>query len=75
MTRKDILDCVHEPFGDAYYFGPERHGLRYNGDEPEKVKERIESGFSNTTYKDVVDSLFNGVPQVCTSLVDIQEYN
>ncbi|KAL2140585.1 hypothetical protein VTI28DRAFT_3595 [Corynascus sepedonium] len=55
MTRRDILNCIHEPFGDAYYFGPERLGERYENDE----QARRESGFANTTYKDVMDSLLS----------------
>ncbi|KAK4233188.1 P-loop containing nucleoside triphosphate hydrolase protein [Achaetomium macrosporum] len=55
MTRRDILHCVHEPFGDAFYFGPERLSQRYENDE----KARNESGFANITYKDVMDSLMD----------------
>ncbi|KAL2181256.1 P-loop containing nucleoside triphosphate hydrolase protein [Thermothelomyces heterothallicus CBS 202.75] len=55
MTRRDILNCVHEPFGDAYYFGPERLGERYEHDEEARRK----SGFANTTYKDVTDNLMS----------------
>jgi hypothetical protein len=54
MTRKD-LQCVHEPFGDAYYFGPERIGYRYEG--PENEKARQESGFSNSTYRSIFDKI------------------
>ncbi|KAI2642903.1 hypothetical protein GGS21DRAFT_486729 [Xylaria nigripes] len=53
MTRQDILQCAHEPFGDAFYFGPERLGSRYEDNEVE----REESGFSQTTYRDVLDRL------------------
>lgn len=53
MTRRDTLTCVHEPFGDAYYFGTERLGERYENNE----KERIESGFSNSTYKTILDRI------------------
>ncbi|KAL2270432.1 hypothetical protein VTJ83DRAFT_2616 [Remersonia thermophila] len=53
MTRTDALHCVHEPFGDAFYFGPERLSERYEPDE----KARQESGFANTTYADVMDTL------------------
>ena len=53
MTRQDILTCIHEPFGDAFYFGPERLGLRYENDE----NARQESGFANTTYKTVFERL------------------
>ncbi|KAI1116997.1 P-loop containing nucleoside triphosphate hydrolase protein [Nemania sp. NC0429] len=53
MTRPDILQCAHEPFGDAFYYGPERLGERYADDEAG----RISSGFSETKYSDVVDRL------------------
>jgi hypothetical protein len=55
MTRPDILRCVHEPFGDAFYFGPERLSARYEDDEDARKK----SGFADTTYKDVADSLLH----------------
>lgn len=54
MTRKD-LQCVHEPFGDAYYFGPERLGYRYEG--PKNEKEREESGYVNSTYRSIFDRI------------------
>ena len=53
MTRRDILTCVHEPFGDAFYFGPERLSERYENDE----KERLNSGFSDSTYKTVLENI------------------
>lgn len=51
MTRRDTLQCVHEPFGDAYYYGSERLGKRYDNDE----QARKDSGFSETTYKTVFE--------------------
>ncbi|KAM7185394.1 P-loop containing nucleoside triphosphate hydrolase protein [Rhypophila sp. PSN 637] len=53
MTRPDILHCVHEPFGDAFYYGPERLSPRFEDDEEGRQK----SGFAHVTYKDVVDAL------------------
>lgn len=53
MTRRDRFTCVHEPFGDAFYFGPERLGTRYENDE----KARQESGFSDSTYKTIFDKI------------------
>ncbi|KAK2797745.1 hypothetical protein FQN51_008324 [Onygenales sp. PD_10] len=53
MTRHDTLKCVHEPFGDAFYFGPERLSQRYEEDE----QARVESGFSQSTFKTVFDRL------------------
>ncbi|KAK4176097.1 P-loop containing nucleoside triphosphate hydrolase protein [Triangularia setosa] len=55
MTRHDILHCVHEPFGDAFYYGPERLSERFKDDEEGRKK----SGFSQITYKDVVDQIFD----------------
>ncbi len=51
MTARDTLQCVHEPFGDAFYFGPERLSDRYENDE----KARLDSGFSDSTYKTIFD--------------------
>ena len=52
MTRCD-LTCVHEPFGDAFYYGPERLSERYENDE----KGRVDCGFSESTYKTIMDRL------------------
>ena len=52
MTRKN-LTCIHEPFGDAFYFGPERLGTRYEDDE----KARQESGFVDSTYQTILDRI------------------
>lgn len=64
MTRQEDLSCAHEPFGDAFYFGPEHLGARF-ANEP---KLREESGFINTTYKDVLDNLLKQ-DKVCPILV------
>ncbi|EEH08525.1 conserved hypothetical protein [Histoplasma capsulatum G186AR] len=53
MQRRDTLQCVHEPFGDAFYFGPERMSRRYEGDE----KARVESGFAHSTYQSIFERL------------------
>ena len=53
MTRRDILTCVHEPFGDAFYFGPERMSTRYEDDE----KAREESGFASSTFKTIFERI------------------
>jgi len=52
MTRKD-LTCIHEPFGDAFYFGPERLSARYEGDQ----KARAESGFAESTFRTVFEGI------------------
>ena len=53
MTRRDTLQCVHEPFGDPFYYGSERLGTRYDDDD----QARKDSGFSEMTYKDVFERL------------------
>jgi hypothetical protein len=53
MTRRDTLECVHEPFGDAFYFGPERLSTRFEDD----FEGREASGFSNATFQTVFDDI------------------
>jgi hypothetical protein len=53
MTRHDTLKCVHEPFGDAFYYGPERLSTRFQNDE----ESRIKTGFSNSTYQTIFDRI------------------
>lgn len=53
MTRHETLQCVHEPFGDAYYFGPERLAERYENDP----KARKESGYEESTYRTIFDRI------------------
>jgi hypothetical protein len=55
MTRNESLHCVHEPFGDAFYYGPERLSSRFAEDEASRDK----SGFNNSTYQTVFDNLDN----------------
>jgi hypothetical protein len=55
MTRHETLQCVHEPFGDAFYYGPERLSPRFAEDEALRVK----SGFNDSTYQTVFDNLDN----------------
>lgn len=52
MTCRDTLKCIHEPFGDAFYYGPERLSSRFEEDE----KARVTTGFSKSAYKTILDS-------------------
>lgn len=63
MTRRDILNCAHEPFGDAFYYGPERLSDRFENDEDA----RIQSGFAKSTYKTVTDRLEHDAIEVRSS--------
>ena len=53
MTQRDSLTCIHEPFGDTFYYGPERMSERFDQDE----KRRKESGCTDSTYKTIIDRL------------------
>lgn len=55
MTRNDALVCVHEPFGDAFYYGPERMGERFLGEGDREAREK--SGFGEVTFGDVVERI------------------
>ncbi|KAM0474394.1 hypothetical protein ACHAPX_007731 [Trichoderma viride] len=53
MARRDILECAHEPFGDAFYFGPEFMSDRFKDD----VATRQSSEYRDTTFKSVLERL------------------
>ncbi|KAL2752722.1 hypothetical protein ACRALDRAFT_2112793 [Sodiomyces alcalophilus JCM 7366] len=53
MTRRDELASAHEPFGDSYYYGPERVSPRYDNDP--RIREK--TGFGNATYADILKSI------------------
>ena len=61
MTRRKSLQTIHEPFGDAFYYGPERMGSRFEDDE----KARAESGFADSTFKTILDRIENEADEVC----------
>lgn len=65
MTRRDILQTAHEPFGDAFYYGPERLSKRFEDDEDARVK----SGFVESTYRTVMDRLDNDGQQEVRSVL------
>ncbi|KOS19611.1 Branched-chain-amino-acid aminotransferase-like protein 1 [Escovopsis weberi] len=51
MTRRDALHTFHEPFGDAWHYGPESLSERFRNDPAG----REASGESATTFKDILD--------------------
>jgi len=53
MTRRGSLATIHEPFGDAFYYGPERMGSRFEDDE----QEREDSGFADSTYRTIFERI------------------
>jgi hypothetical protein len=44
------VNCLHEPFGDAYWLGPERQLERYE-------EFRTATALAHTTYKSVMDDI------------------
>jgi hypothetical protein len=67
LTQTDRITCIHEPFCDAYHFGPERLSERF---EDERV--RIESGFSQSTYKIVLDNIQKAHVEVSHRMVQVK---
>lgn len=53
MTRRNDIQCIHEPFGDAFYYGPERLSERFADDE----QARLDSGFSQSTFNTVLERI------------------
>ena len=47
MNREKDIICVHEPFSDAYHWGPEKLSERYEDIE----KLRAENGYETYTYQ------------------------
>jgi hypothetical protein len=68
MTRHKTLQCVHEPFGDAYYFGPERLAERYENDP----QARKESGYAESTYRTIFDRIAKENSEVRTRVSDLE---
>lgn len=58
MTRPELLTCVHEPFGEAFYYShAERLGSRYGLDSDQMRQAREDSGHSLATYRGVFDQI------------------
>ncbi|KAK4556816.1 hypothetical protein LTR86_006387 [Recurvomyces mirabilis] len=53
MTRRKSLQTIHEPFGDAFYYGPERMSSRFEDDE----EARLKSEFADSTFKTILDRI------------------
>lgn len=70
MTRRDTLRCEHEPFGEPFYYGPERMSERFEDDKAYRVK----SGHANTTYGDVMDRIFKAADEVRPAVFSLLSY-
>lgn len=66
MTRRKDIQTIHEPFGDAFYYGPERMGTRFEGDEWEEAREK--SGFANSTFATILERIERESSEVCLLL-------
>ncbi|KAL8706475.1 MAG: hypothetical protein Q9225_007947 [Loekoesia sp. 1 TL-2023] len=56
MTLRDILSIHHEPFGDAFYFGPEKISHAWQRWPPNKI---VKSGKSHYTYDLVLQNVLD----------------
>jgi hypothetical protein len=65
LTQSPQIHCIHEPFGDAFYFGPERLSERYENDEVA----RMESGFADVTYGGVVKRIVEAQKEVSLKVI------
>ena len=57
MTCHETITCIHEPFGDSFYYGPERISPTYMHNEAAIKK----SGFETSTYDVVLRNIFDYV--------------
>jgi len=60
MTQRKHLQTIHEPFGDAFYYGPERMSSRFENDE----QSREASGFADSTFKTILDRISREADEV-----------
>ena len=58
MTRRDLLTCFHEPFGDAFYYGPEKISPAWLRWEAGKIET---TGRAHYTYDHVLQSVLDAV--------------
>ena len=72
MTRRDILNCLHEPFGDAFYFGPEKISPASQQWPPGRLEK---TGRTHFTYDYVVDVILeaNKVRYLCKDSHDVAQ--
>ncbi|KAL8770402.1 MAG: hypothetical protein Q9209_003828 [Squamulea sp. 1 TL-2023] len=63
MTRRDILKIFHEPFGDAFYYGPERISPASSRWPPGKIER---SGKAHYTYDLVLEQILDGTKDTST---------
>lgn len=54
MTQSHLLNCHHEPFGDAFYFGPEKMSRALLHWPAEKIEK---AGKAHFTYDFVIRSI------------------
>ena len=64
LTQPQDITCIHEPFCDAYHFGPERLSERYTEEQLAQ-----EEGYKNSTYKAVLDMIWSTKSEV--SLINL----
>ena len=75
MTRRDIITCFHEPFGDAFYFGPEKISRAWLRWPTEKIEKSGKSHYSyDYVLSDILDATNVCWPSIPTAIRNSQ-YN
>lgn len=64
MTRRDSLTCFHEPFGDAFYFSPEKISTAWQSWPADKIER---SGRGHYTYDFVLRYIEDAIKVALTS--------
>ncbi|EMC92085.1 hypothetical protein BAUCODRAFT_78570 [Baudoinia panamericana UAMH 10762] len=70
MTQRKTLRTIHEPFGDAFYYGTERMGSRFENDEEARKK----SGFAESNYKTIFDHIMEAAEGKRVLIKDMAYY-
>ena len=63
MNREKDFICVHEPFSDAYHWGPEKLSERY--EDIEKLS--VENGYETYTYQTALQIINDAMIRVRAS--------
>lgn len=67
MTRPDLY-CFHEPYGEPFYYGPERLSDRYS------VDQIAQSQYSQVTYNDIATEIANKQKSSNVFIKDMAQY-
>ncbi|KAL8652099.1 MAG: hypothetical protein Q9226_004403 [Calogaya cf. arnoldii] len=70
MTRRDILTFFHEPFGDAFYFGPEKISTAHLRWTADKIERSVRAHYR---YDYVLQSILSASEKESTNRIFIKD--